>query len=140
MKFAGLCGSCPVLNLLSCQLMYFQQNDEGREKSRGLLRFLVSGLTRGHMTRKQRWCGLSSVLRDPCLTRQTCNFIYPISGARIEAWVVIHADKRKGSSMKEAFMSRVLEALHSVPPAYRCADHKATVWLWMLGSPELLEG
>lgn len=94
----------------------------------GCLGFWFPDFPGGHMTRKQRWCGLSSVLRDPCLTRQTCNFIYPISGARIEAWVVMRTDKGTDSSMKEAFMSRVLEALHSVL-AYPCVDHKATVWL-----------
>lgn len=140
MKFAGLGTICPVFNLLSRQLVYFQRNVAGREKSRGLFRFLVSWLTQGHMNRKQRWCGLSSVLRDPCLTRQTCNFIYPISGARIEAWVVMHTDKRTDSSIKEAFMLRVLEALHSVPLAHPCADDKATVWLLRLGSPKPVKG
>lgn len=60
---------------------------------------------------------------------QTCNFIYPISGARIEAWVVMHTDKRTDSSIKEAFMLRVLEALNSVPLDHPCADQKGTVWL-----------
>lgn len=71
--------------------------------------------------------------RDPCLTRQTCNLIYPISGARIEAWVVMRTDKRTGSSIKEAFMSRVLDALHAVLTNL-CADHKATVCLYRLGT------
>lgn len=55
MKFAALRKSCPALNLLSRQLGYFQQNvaGGGKEKSTGLFRFLVSWLSRGHMTRKR---------------------------------------------------------------------------------------
>lgn len=124
----------------SCQLVYYDQNIVGKEKSWELFRFLVSWLALGHMTRKQRWCGLSCVLRDPCLTKQTCNFIYPISGARIEACVVMHTDKRTDLSMKEAFMLRVLEALPSVPLAHPCADHKAAVWLQWLELQKLLKG
>lgn len=88
-----------------------QEKSVGGWVGGGLFRFLVSWLTRGHMTRKRRWCGLASVLRDPCLTTQTCNLIYPISGAGIEAPVVMRTDKRTGCFIKEAFMSRVLEAL-----------------------------
>lgn len=91
------------------------------------------------MTRKERRRGLSSVPRDPCLTRQTCNFIYPISGARIETWVVMHTDKRTDSFIKEAFMLRVLEASHSVPLAHPLADYKATIWLERLGSQKVLK-
>lgn len=140
-KFADLCKTCPVFNLfLVSWSIFIRMLRGGSEMSWGLLRSLVSWLTQGHMTRKQRWCGLSSVLRDPCLTRQTCNFIYPISGARIEAWVVMHTDKRTDSFIKEAFMLRVLEAPHSVPLAHPCADHKATVRLQRLESQKPLKG
>lgn len=129
-----------LTSLLLSLCIFSKKCFAGREaKSWRLFRFLVSWLSRSHMTRKQRWCGRSPVLGDPCLTRQTCNFIYPISGARIEAWVVMRTDKSTGSSIKEAFMSRVLEALHAVL-ANLCADHKATVWLYRLGTRKLLEG
>lgn len=77
MKFASVEAALCLTSFLA-SWVYFQQKEAGRvEKSWGLFGFLVSWFTPGHVTRKQRWCGLYSVLRDPCLTRQTCNFILP---------------------------------------------------------------
>lgn len=45
----------------------------------------------------------------------------------------MYTDKRTDSSIKEAFMLRVLEELHSAPLAHPCVDHKNTVWLQRCG-------
>lgn len=109
---AALCLTfCLVSWCIFSKMSWRQEKSVGGSVDGGLFRFLVSWLTHSHMTRKRRWCGLASVLRDPCLTTQTCNLIYPISGAGIEAPVVMRTDRRTGCFIKEAFMSRVLKAL-----------------------------
>lgn len=89
--------SCPAINLASLY-MYFYCGAE-RRSHLGCLGLWFPDWS--HVTRKRRLHGLSTVLGDPCLIRRTCNLIYPISGARIEAWVAIIPDKRRDSSIKD---------------------------------------